>query len=133
MLFSVLIYDSEEELDALPDSEHARRLDVHHAFQAPLRDSKTLGGVVKLMPSTAAITLRGGPIEDAVIDGPFAETKEQLIGFYLIRCETLEEAIETARGLPRESGSLEIRPIEFFEGGDFTDGAPLVLRGDPIG
>jgi hypothetical protein len=48
-----------------------------------------------------------------ILDGPFAETKEQLLGFYIIECETLEQAIEAGRQLagPRESGSLEIRPM----------------------
>ena len=52
-----------------------------------------------------------------VTDGPFAETKEQLLGFYVLDCSTLEEAIEAARGLINETGSLEIRPIRWFAPG----------------
>jgi len=61
-----------------------------------------------------------------VLDGPFAETKEQLLGFYVVECATLDEAIDAAKALagPRSaaglSGALEIRPIRFFEPGDFA-------------
>jgi Uncharacterized protein conserved in bacteria len=49
-----------------------------------------------------------------VIDGPFAETKEQLLGFYVVDCRSLEEAIEIASELLHEPGALEIRPIRYF-------------------
>ena len=74
------------------------------------------------MPTTAATTLRSGA-EPLVIDGPFAETKEQLLGFYVVDCATLEEAIDVARRLmvPRTaaglSSALEIRPISIFQPG----------------
>ncbi|MDF2764531.1 MAG: hypothetical protein K0S81_1525, partial [Rhodospirillales bacterium] len=61
-------------------------------------------------------TVRKGA-EALVIDGPFAETKEQLLGFYLVDCETLKEAIGTAKDLARASssaGSYEIRPVGLF-------------------
>jgi hypothetical protein len=68
------------------------------------------------MPTTAATTVREGR-ELIVLDGPFAETKEQLLGFYVIECASLEEAIDAARTLagPRAAvglnGAFEIRPI----------------------
>lgn len=127
-MYSVLIYDAEQTIEALPEADHQRRLDRHHAFQEPLRDSEKLAATVKLTPTTSAVSLKGGPIENAVIDGPYAETKEQLLGFYLIECASLEEAIAAARELPLESGTLEIRPVEFFEGGDYRHGQPLVQR-----
>jgi hypothetical protein len=71
------------------------------------------------MPTTAATTLRAAA-EPLVLDGPFAETKEQLLGFYIIDCATLEEAIEAARQLlaPRMAAglmsALEVRPISVF-------------------
>ena len=65
----------------------------------------------------AAVTVRSGG-EPLVIDGPFAETKEQLLGFYLVDCATLEAAIEAARQMGHgESGALEIRPVRLFEPG----------------
>ena len=79
-----------------------------------------LGPVARLLPTTAATTLRKGR-EPLVIDGPFAETKEQLLGFYVVDCATLEEAIEAAKDLARASGpagAYEIRPIALFRPGD---------------
>jgi len=65
----------------------------------------------------AAVTVRSGG-EPLVIDGPFAETKEQLLGFYIVDCATLEAAIEAARQMGHgESGALEIRPVRLFEPG----------------
>jgi hypothetical protein len=84
-----------------------------------------LGPVARLVPTTAATTVRAGA-EPIVLDGPFAETKEQLLGFYVIDCATLEEAIEAARLLqePRMRaglmGTLEIRPISVFIPGTGT-------------
>jgi hypothetical protein len=86
------------------------------------RLTEKLGPVARLMPTTAATTLRAGA-EPLVIDGPFAETKEQLLGFYVIDCATLEEAIEATRLLlaPRMAAglmsALEIRPIAVFHPG----------------
>jgi hypothetical protein len=52
-----------------------------------------------------------------VLDGPFAETKEQLLGFYLVDCKTLEEALDVARRLVGETGALEVRPLaQFYPG-----------------
>ncbi len=75
-----------------------------------------LGPVARLMPTTAATTLRKGR-ERLVIDGPFAETKEQLLGFYVIECRDLEHALDTARELARANdtgGSYEIRPVSIY-------------------
>ena len=67
------------------------------------------------MPTTAATTVRSGR-ESLVIDGPFAETKEQLLGFYVVECTSLEQAIETARELKGDEsgGAFEIRPLRLF-------------------
>lgn len=69
------------------------------------------------MPTTAAVTVRSGN-EPLAIDGPFAETKEQLLGFYIVECASLDEAIDTARQMGRgESGASEIRPLRLFRSG----------------
>src|SRR3546814_2929215 len=73
----------------------AEHLAVHEKLAAKGR----LGPVARLMPTTTATTVRPGH-DPLVVDGPFAETKEQLLGFYLVDCATLEEAIEVARSLP---------------------------------
>jgi hypothetical protein len=75
------------------------------------------------MPTTAATTIRKGK-EAMVMDGPFAETKEQLLGFYVIEAESLEAALADAKELAAASGSagaFEIRPIHYFApGGNLT-------------
>jgi len=97
------------------------------AMMAELADAKARAGknvkfgpTARLMPTTAATTVREGK-QIVVLDGPFAETKEQLLGFYVIEAESLEHAVEAAKELagPRAaaglSGALEIRPIHYFE------------------
>src|SRR5260370_2527298 len=87
--------------------------------QGKLDKQGRLGPVARLLPTTAATTLRKGK-EPVVIDGPFAETKEQLLGFYVIDCETLEAAIATARELAEANpgpGAYEIRPVRYFNAG----------------
>jgi hypothetical protein len=74
---------------------------------------------VRLLPTTAATTLRK---EDPplVLDGPFAETKEQLLGFYVVDCKNLDEALDVARDLGKANpgGAYEIRPVGHFTPGD---------------
>ena len=71
------------------------------------------------MPTTAATTLRKDQDPPLVIDGPFAETKEQLLGFYVVDCATLDEVIQFAHKLARANpgGAYEIRPIAYFQPG----------------
>jgi len=73
-----------------------------------------LGPAVRLMPTTAATTVRMGR-EPVVLDGPFAETKEALLGFYLIDCDSLEEAIDIAQQIGRDENVVfEIRPVKLY-------------------
>ena len=81
-------------------------------LQQELSQEGKLGPVARLMPTTAATTLRYGP-DPLVIDGPFAETKEQLGGYFLIEARDLDEAVEVAAGWPSARlGTIEVRPIE---------------------
>ena len=75
-----------------------------------------LGPVARLLPTTAATTLRKDREPALVIDGPFAETKEQLLGFYIVDCETLDDALAFARelGAVNPGGAYEIRPVGVF-------------------
>lgn len=66
-----------------------------------------------LQPTTTATTLHKAGSGEQVIDGPFAETKEQLGGFYVIRAADLDQALNLARALPIPSGSIEVRPLSF--------------------
>ena len=94
MLYSVLIYGVDGVFDRLPPDEQEALMDKHRALQQLHRDKGTLGPVAKLMGPAAAVTVRRDGDTVQVVDGPFAETKEQLLGFYVLDCETIEEAIE---------------------------------------
>jgi hypothetical protein len=117
MQYAILCYHDEAAVGALSKEEDDALMAELEVVRRQLEAK--LGPVARLMPTTVATTLRAGA-EPLVIDGPFAETKEQLLGFYVIDCATLEEAIEAARLLlaPRMAAglmsALEIRPISVF-------------------
>ena len=119
MLYAILCYDSEAVVGSWTKEQDAAAIAKLDVVQEKLTRDGRLGPVVRLMPTTAATTLRKGK-EAVVIDGPFAETKEQLLGFFIVECATLEQAIETARDLGRASssdGSYEIRPLRLYRPG----------------
>ena len=115
MLYAILAYHVEAEVMSwTPEEDAALMADllrVHHR----LIEEGRLGPAARLGPTNKALTLRG-PGAGLVVDGPFAETKEQLLGFYTIDCATEEAAIEAARDLRRANPSAvyEIRPISLY-------------------
>ncbi len=118
MLYSILIYVPEDLVDAMSDAEVDEHIDRHMKIHEKLRAEDRLGPVVRLMPTTTAVQLRTSTTPH-VVDGPFAETKEQLLGFYIVDCESLEAAIEVARSLPSVRTIFEIRPVKlYFPGGE---------------
>jgi len=110
MLYAVLCYNLEAVVGCWSKEKDDAVMAKHAAVTQAFAAQGKLGPVARLMPTTTAVTVRAG-LEPLVIDGPFAETKEQLLGFYVFDCATLEEAIEAARSLLEETGALEIRPI----------------------
>jgi hypothetical protein len=115
MLYSILCYNLESVVGAWPKEKEDEVMAHHRGVLDKLAAQGKLGPVARLMPTTTATTVRAGR-EPVVIDGPFAETKEQLLGFYVVDCETLEEVIEIARSLTLETGAHEIRPILMYTG-----------------
>jgi hypothetical protein len=117
MLYAILCYHDEDVVSAWTKEEDDAVLAKRAVVTNRLAAQGKLGPVARLMPTTAAVTVRSGN-EPLVLDGPFAETKEQFLGFYLIDCATLDEAIEVARQMGHgESGAFEIRPLRLFEPG----------------
>jgi hypothetical protein len=116
MLYAILCYNSEAMVTAWTKEKDDQVMAEHAVGERRLAQQGKLGPVVRLMPTTTATTLREGHTA-LVIDGPFAETKEQLLGFYVVDCASLEEAIEAAQGWTVEGGALEIRPILYFNPG----------------
>ena len=113
MLYAILCYNPEDVVSSWSKEQHATVMSDLAMVREKLTKERRLGPVARLLPTTAATTLRKGR-ENLVIDGPFAETKEQLLGFYIVECQSLDAAIETAKELARAnpgSGSYEIRPV----------------------
>jgi hypothetical protein len=119
MQYAILCYHSEDVVCSWTKEEDDAVMTKLLAVQEPLAKAGKLGPVARLMPTTAATTLRKTQDPPLVIDGPFAETKEQLLGFYVIDCDKLDEALDIARQLARVNpgGAYEIRPISFFQPG----------------
>ena len=113
MLYSILIYVPEDLVDAMSEQEEEAHIAKHLKVHDKLSAEGRLGPCVRLMPTTTAVQFRTSSTAH-VVDGPFAETKEQLLGFYLVDCKSLEEAIEVARSLPTVRTIFEIRPVKLF-------------------
>ncbi|WP_181700096.1 YciI family protein [Chthonobacter albigriseus] len=119
MLYAILCYDSEDVVGSWTKEEDDAVLAKLHVVHEKIAAEGRLGPVVRLLPTTAATTIRKGA-DPLVLDGPFAETKEQLLGFYVVECASLDQAIETAKDLARASssaGSYELRPLSIFDPG----------------
>ena len=115
MLYAILAYHVEEELLSWTPEQDAAVVSKVVEVQAPLRASGHFGPAARLDETRKARTLRG-PGAGIVLDGPFAETKEQLLGFHLVEYDTEEEVIAAARALRRVNPTAvyEIRPIKLF-------------------
>ena len=119
MLYAILCYNSEEVVGAWSRDEDERVMQRLIAVEDRLAAQGRLGPVARLLPTTAATTLRKTSGEPVVIDGPFAETKEQFLGFYVIDCDDLEGAVAVARDLAKANpgtGAYEIRPLMLLHG-----------------
>jgi hypothetical protein len=119
MLYAILCYNSEEAVFAWSKEHEADVIGKLVAVQDRFAKKGKLGPVARLMPTTAATTLRKDREPALVMDGPFAETKEQLLGFYVVDCAGLDEVLELARelGEANPGGSYEIRPLLGFDPG----------------
>ena len=113
MLYAILCYHDEDVTCAWSKEQDDAVMAKLAVVQDKLTKQGRLGPVARLLPTTAATTLRKDREPPLVIDGPFAETKEQLLGFYVVDCENLEGALEVARdlGAANPGGSYEIRPV----------------------
>ena len=115
MLYSILCYESEALAAGRSKQEDDAMMVRLRNIQQTLKAEGKLGPTARLMPTTTATHIRAGK-DPMVVDGPFAETKEQLLGFYVVDCSSLEDAIATAKLLAAEKphGTLEIRPVAAF-------------------
>jgi len=119
MQYAILCYHDENVVCSWSKQEDDAVMARLASVQDKLARQGKLGPVVRLLPTTAATTLRKDREPPLVIDGPFAETKEQLLGFYVVEGASLEEVLEIARELAAANpgGAYEIRPVGIFNPG----------------
>ena len=112
MNYMCLIYHDEARMDALPADEWNALIAEHTAFDATLEKSGHYLIARPLERSTTATMVRVRNGKASVTDGPFAETKEQFAGFYLIEAKDLDDALDVAARIPSARyGSVEVRPV----------------------
>jgi hypothetical protein len=112
MRYMLLIYGDEQAQAGMSEADGAAQYEAYNTFTKDIVDRGLMQGGDALQPTSTATTVRVRNDETLTTDGPFAETKEQLGGFYIVDCKDLDEAIETAAKIPgARDGSIEVRPI----------------------
>ena len=117
MLYAFLCYNSEDVVFSWTQAEDDAVMARLHEVHERVAKAGKLGPSLRLLPTTAATTLRKDRDPPVVIDGPFAETKEQLLGFYILDVPDLEAALDACRALARANpgGAYEVRPISLYQ------------------
>jgi len=115
MEYLILIYSDERAWNALSDQQVAEIYAAYGRYTQDLKSAGVLRGGAELKPVATATTVRVRDGKILTTDGPFAETKEQLGGYYLVEAKDLNEAIQIAAKIPSSRhGSIEVRPIMEF-------------------
>jgi len=116
MRYLLTIYGDESNGATMSPEDSGRIMQRYGAFGDEAKAAGAYEGGEGLQPTSTATTVRVRDGERLTTDGPFAETKEQLGGFYLLDCKDLDEAIEWASKIPgAETGSVEVRPVMDYE------------------
>jgi hypothetical protein len=112
MQYMLLIYGDERAAESVPREQMVETINAYMAYTQALRDAKVLVASNRLRPTSAATAVRIKDGRTNVLDGPFAETKEQLGGYYLIDVADLDAALSWAGRCPAARyGTVEVRPI----------------------
>jgi hypothetical protein len=115
MKYLCLIYDDEKKIATMSQAEGDQFMGEYFAFTDDIRKTGHLVVGEALQPVETATTLRLRQGKLSTTDGPFAETKEQLGGFYLVEAKDLNEALQVAARIPSvRTGSIEVRPVVDF-------------------
>ena len=116
MEYLLLIYANESDDPRPGTPEGDAFMNAYWAYTEEVQQKKLMQGSNALQPISTATTVRVRDGKTQTTDGPFAETKEQLGGYYLLDCKDLDEAIEHAAKIPcARGGSIEIRPVMLFD------------------
>src|SRR5689334_2844298 len=112
MQYLLLIYENESNWAKMPEADQGKMFGEYMQFTKSIAETGQLVGGEALQRVKSATTVRGRDGKTLTTDGPFAETKEQLGGYYLVEASDLDEAIKLAARIPgARSGSIEVRPI----------------------
>jgi hypothetical protein len=115
MQYLMLIYADESGISKVTPEQMQGVITAYGAFTDEVKEKKVYLGGNPLKPTSTATTVRVREGKTTITDGPFAETKEQLGGYYLLDCKDLDEALEYAAKIPGALwGSIEVRPIHTF-------------------
>lgn len=119
MLYAILCYNSETVIGSWTKEQDDAVMDKLTAINDKLAKQGRLGPVARLGPTTTARTLRKEREPFMITDGPYAETKEQILGFWVIDCDSDDEAMDIAQELAyaNPGGAFEIRPMIYFQPG----------------
>ena len=116
MKYLLTIYGDETGWDDMPPEEGRQVMAAYEQFTREITEAGAMLGGEGLQRSSTATTVRVRDGERLLTDGPFAETKEQLGGFYLLDCKDLDEAISWAAKIPgAQHGKVEVRPVMEYE------------------
>lgn len=116
MRYMMLIYAAESAYEGATQEDQEREYEEYNAFGSEAKERGLEPQGEALQPIATATTVRVRDGKTLTTDGPFAETKEQLGGYYILNCKDLDEAIEMAAKIPgARIGSIEIRPVVEFE------------------
>ncbi len=116
MKYLLLIYGNEAQMMQMTPEQLGAQMAAYNAFTADIVKKGVFNAGEALMPTTMATTVRVNKGKTTTTDGPFAETKEQLGGYYVVDCKDLNEAIEIGAKIAAIDGSaIEIRPIAVFD------------------
>lgn len=117
MLYAILCYNDEKQVFSWTKEQDDAVMARLHVVHERLGREGKMGPSLRLEPTSTATTLLKGHQPPLVVDGPFAETKEALLGFYVIDVETKDEAVQIAKDLEKANpgvGAYEVRPIRLF-------------------
>jgi len=118
MRYMLLIYTDQSQFDGMDEADMQDGMQAWFTYDAEIKGSGASPAGDALQPTATATTVRDDGGKPLVTDGPFAETREQLAGYYLLDVANLDEAIEWAHKCPAATyGTLELRPIQEFEQG----------------
>jgi hypothetical protein len=116
MQYLLTIYIDESAVDAVPPEQGVKVTEAYEALTAELKQAGVFLGGEGLQRTSTATTVRVRDGEPLLTDGPFAETREQLAGFYLLECADLDEAVRWASKVPSAAmGSVEVRPVITYD------------------